>query len=65
MYSFAACMVVGALIGLFIIQTIQLLAQCSFTDEEIAQIKRAIEKKKSSFSRRFKSGKDHNDNGRT
>lgn len=44
MYSLAACMVVGSLIGLLILQFGQLLGEC-FSDEEKASIKAKISRK--------------------
>lgn len=57
MYGFAACMVVGALIGLLILQFVQLLGECGFTDEELDEIRRYIRGK------RCKSGKNRKNNG--
>lgn len=44
MYTLAACMVVGSLIGLLILQSVQLLGEC-FSDEEKDAIKAKLSRK--------------------
>lgn len=61
MYTLAACMVVGSLIGLLILQSVQLLGECGFTDEELDKIKQSII---SIFSgKRERNGKNRKNNG--
>ncbi len=60
MYGFAACMVIGSLIGLLILQSVQLLGECGFTDDELDEMKQYITSKFS--GKRCKNGKNRKNN---